>query len=216
MATSAKHELVVEVDLDVPGETARQARVFVLWFLCLGIAVAAAAFRRPQMSPAERDSEATTTLMESYRRDVLGIAALGLLLPGILTWWTRVRRRRGGPHARGIAVAVTEDGELRLWGRGYGQRVSLAGAQVNERLVDVYSGRMGQWRQRRLSVRAGRPLPGLPAELQVATPAVAEDETLGFTLVGGEGDCVELNRDNYLQVQRLVRKHVEPAVEGAP
>jgi hypothetical protein len=195
----------VRAELDVPGETRRQLSVFLLWLACLACAVAVAVARRP------RGEEAA---LDAHTRERLAIAAgLGLGLPSLLTFWITHRRRRGGPHARGIVVDVTSAGELRLWGRGYGQRVPLDGADVSERLVDVYSGRLGAWRQRRLVVRARRAIPGMPGELHVATPATEADEALGLALVGGEGDCVELSREDYLSVLAAVHQFLVP---GSP
>jgi hypothetical protein len=70
-------------------------------------------------------------------------------------------------------------------------RVPLSGAVVKERLVDVYAGRLGAWRQRRLRVRSrGR-------EIEVATTARAADADEGLTVEGGEGDCIEIDRDDF-------------------
>ena len=206
VATLGDQALEVHVDLDVPGETGRQARVFALWFLCLGAAVTLAAMRRPYIPATKRDSPEGDAEMSAYRFDALRIAlGLGVAAPGLLTWWITYRRRRGGPHPRGIAVAITPAGELRLWGRGYGQRLRLAGALVEERLVDVYTGRLGAWRQRRMRIRAKLPIPGMPSEIELATPSIDEDEGLDLPLHGGEGDCVELVRDDYLRVLRRAR-----------
>ena len=124
---------------------------------------------------------------------------LGLLLPACITWIVRARYRRGGGHARGIVVDVT-DGELRIWGRGYGARVRLEGADVSERLVDVYAGRLGAWRQRRLRVRAASGArAGFSSEIELATPALASDD--GLRVEGGEGDCVELSREDFVAVR---------------
>ena len=42
---------------------------------------------------------------------------------------------------RGVSSLMsTEEGELRLWGRGYGTRLAIQGAEVSERLVDIYAG----------------------------------------------------------------------------
>jgi hypothetical protein len=202
-------ELEVRADLDVPGETGRQARVLGIWVLCLILAVGLAILRRPQTPATMRQSPQHDAQVETWRRERLLIALLfGLALPAALTWRTTQRHRRGGAHARGITVDVTREGELRLWGRGYGERVALAGAELGERLVDVYSGRQGAWRQRRLRVRPKRPLPGHGLrELELATPASDGDLDLGLRLEGGEGNCVELGRDEYLKVLELVQKH---------
>jgi len=198
-------ELVVRVDLDVPGETSRQARVFAIWLFCLATAVTVAVVRRPYVPPTRRSTEAQDDMMAAYRRERFGIAVgLGLILPGLLTWWVTHRRRRGGPHPRGIRVAVTPDGQLLLWGRGYGQRLRLQDAELEEFLVDVYTGRLGAWRQRRLRIRAKRLLPNMPTTLELAT-LVDDDTTLDLPLVGGEGDCVELTHDDFEAVRAAVR-----------
>lgn len=200
------YELVVPVDLDVPGETSRQARVFAIWFFSLAIAVTVAVIRRPYVPVTRRGSPAQQEAMDAYRRERFAIAVgLGLITPGLLTWWMTHRRRRGGPHPAGIRVAITADGELRLWGRGYGQRLRLAGAELEEFLVDVYTGRLGAWRQRRLRIRAKRLLPNMPNTLELATP-VAEDTELDLPLIGGEGDCVELSKADFDEVLRAARR----------
>ena len=124
-------------------------------------------------------------------------------MPGLLTWWVTHRRRRGGPHPRGIRLAVTDDGQLLLWGRGYGQRLRLEGAQLEEFLVDVYTGRLGAWRQRRLRIRAHKLLPNMPNTLELATP-VDDDHGLDLPLIGGEGDCIELTPDDFVRVKEAV------------
>jgi hypothetical protein len=198
--------LEVRAELDVPGETGRQARVFALWCACLLLAVVVAAYRRPVVPQRARDTDEQQQILASFKRERLTIAlALGLALPGLGTLLLTHRHRRGGAHARGIVVDVTRDGQLRLWGRGYGQRVLLEGAEVQERLVDLYSGRMGSWRERRLSIRARKVLPGSPSVFELGTLAEAEDERLGLALVGGEGDCIELRRADYLAVLEQVR-----------
>jgi hypothetical protein len=83
--------------------------------------------------------------------------------------------------------------------------VALPGAEVRERLVDVYAGRLGAWRQRRLRVRSAARTGG--REIELATPARAADMSEGLPVEGGEGDCVELGREAY---DRL-RAHVVAA-----
>lgn len=202
-------EVLLEVrgELDVPGETGRQARVFALWFAFLLLAVVVASYRRPVVPERARGTDEGVQMLEAHRRERAGIAlTLGLALPGLITAWLTHWHRRGGGHARGIVVDVTKDGELRLWGRGYGQRVLLEGAEVTERLVDVYTGRMGAWRQRRLSIRARKVLPGSPSILELGALAEDADERLGLALVGGEGDCVELRREDFLAIVSAVRE----------
>ena len=191
----AEHRFVAQAELDLAGETRRQVLVFVIWLGCLGAAVTVAALRRPTGGAD----------LSGFTAERLAIAGtLGLVLPALLTWWVTHRRRRGGPHPRGITVDVTADGELRVWGRGYGQRLVLDGASHREQLVDMYSGRLGAWRQRRLTVVAARPTPGMPSELSLACVATDEDAALDLRLVGGEGDCLELARTDYLRLRDLV------------
>jgi hypothetical protein len=202
----------VTADLDVPGETSRQLRVFLVWFFSLALAVVLGSAARPRVAIGQEGGAAGGAEVTRSRVARLQIAGLvGLLLPAALTWAVTRWHRRGGGHARGIVVDVTADGELRLWGRGYGSRVSLASADVRERLVDVYAGRLGAWRQRRLRVRAaGVPMGGRAAEIELATAAWREDADEGLKVEGGEGDCVELERDDYV----LVRAAVLEAARG--
>jgi len=146
----------IRATLDVPGETRRQAVVFAIWLLSLAAAVfvgSAVGTHIPAYvsDPEEQEQELSRSRMARAKVALV----LGLLCPSLLTFYVGRRRRRGGAHARGIRAEVTQDGELRLWGRGYGTRLSLGGARVEERLVDLYAGRLGAWRERRLSVSSG-------------------------------------------------------------
>lgn len=196
--------LSIVADLDVPGETRRQTTVFALWLLCGALAVGVTVMRRPTSSNPNRPVDEAVMAVHKRERLLIG-GGLGVLLPALLTWWVTHRRRRGGPHPRGITIDVTDDGELRVWGRGYGQRIALAGAEITERLVDVYSGRLGAWRQRRLTIRAQKPIVGMPSELSLATPAEDNDQDEDLPLVGGEGDCIEVRRPDYLSVLKAAR-----------
>jgi hypothetical protein len=190
-------------DLDLPGETGRQARIFVTWFLCLLLAVIVGSAVGAHVSPGDEGSLRADRELSRARVAKAKVAlVLALVLPAALTYVLNARYRRGGAHARGIVVDVTDDGELRIWGRGYGTRVLLAGADVKERLVDVYAGRLGAWRQRRLKVRAS--LKGGGREIELATTAVRADMSEGLSVEGGEGDCVELDRDDFDRVRALV------------
>jgi len=183
--------------LDVPGETRRQAIVFAIWFLSLAAAVivgSAVGTHIPAYvsDPEEQEQELSRSKM-ARAKVALG---MGLLCPTLLPFYVGRRRRRGGPHARGIRLEVTRDGELRLWGRGYGSRLPLADARVEERLVDLYAGRLGAWRERRLTVSSGS------REIEIGTLATDEDQ--GLPLVGGEGDCVEFDREDYLRLRTSI------------
>jgi hypothetical protein len=188
----------VAATLDLPGETGRQARIFVAWAACLALAVIVGSIVRAR---SEDD-------LSRARADKAKVAiVLGLALPALLTWALNRSYRRGGRHARGITVDVTADGELRVWGRGYGARVALEGAQLQERLVDVYAGRLGAWRQRRLRVRAGSVAAaarGGSREIEIATTATVRDLDEPLAVEGGEGDCIEIDRDDFDRIRDLV------------
>jgi hypothetical protein len=206
--------LEVRADLDLPGETTRQWRVFLIWFVCLAITVGMAVSTRPTAQPSAQDhardlAEHEARLQPWRRQRLLLVVVLGVGFPSLLTWWMTRRRRRGGPHPRGIVIDLTEDGELRLWGRGYGRRVLLEGSEISERLVDVYTGRLGAWRQRRIRVRPSRPLADNIGAFELATPAIDDDLDLGLRLEGGEGDCIELKREDYLQLVEAIRARSE-------
>lgn len=202
-------EVTVEVraDLDVPGETGRQARVFMIWFGCLALAVLLGVIARPRVSVGEEWTVRGKKEIARSQSDRLKVAATaGLLLPALLTWGLGYWRRRGGGHARGIVIDVTRRGELRVWGRGYGQRIYLPGAVVTERLVDVYAGRLGAWRQRRVRIRRATVSPeGGSSELELATPARASDMDEGLRAEGGEGNCIELDREAYEAILTTLR-----------
>jgi hypothetical protein len=204
-ASSDGSVLEVRAALDLPGETARQTKIFAVWALCLFLAVAlssiAASFTAADVDAF--DGTDRELALKRAARVRVGLP-VGLLLPAVLTWIVHHRHRRGGGHARGIAVDVTADGELRIWGRGYGTRVVIANGEVSERLVDVFTGRLGAWRQRRIKVRSKTPARGSVAEIELATTAVASDSDLGLKLEGGEGDCVELEREDFLRVREAI------------
>ena len=160
----------IRASLDVPGETRRQATVFAIWFLFLLVAVFAASVVGTHIPAYVSDVEAQEQELSRSRAARAKVALLvGLVCPSILTLYVSRRRRRGGQHARGIRLEITREGELRLWGRGYGTRLPLAQARIRERVVDLYAGRLGAWRERRLSVLSGS------REIEVGTRA-ADDE----------------------------------------
>jgi hypothetical protein len=200
----------VRAQLDVPGETGRQARIFTLWGACLALAVALGAMvGDPSVS---MDADGTEHARRELARARAARAKVGLLsglvLPALLTWGVNARYRRGGAHARGIVVDITEGGELRVWGRGYGSRVRLEGAAISERLVDVYAGRLGTWRQRRLRVRGKGPGRGAE-EIELATLACAADLDAGLKVQGGEGDCIELGREDFDRLRVLILERAQ-------
>jgi hypothetical protein len=198
-------------ELDLPGETGRQGRIFAAWLACLALAVVVGSAVGAHLSLSDEGSlRAQRELSRSRWAKAKVALVLGLALPALLTWAINGRYRRGGAHARGITVDVTRDGELRLWGRGYGTRVLLAGAEVKERLVDVYAGRLGAWRQRRIRIRSKARAGG--REIEIATTARAADMREDLPVEGGEGDCIEIDRDDF---DRL-RAHVIAAAKAAP
>lgn len=183
-------------DLDLPGETGRQARIFAVWLACLAIAVIVGSAVGAHVAFEDEGSPRAEQELSRARAAKAKVAlVLGLLLPAALTWGLNQRYRRGGAHARGITVDVTGGGEIRVWGRGYGTRVPIEGAEVKERLVDVYAGRLGAWRQRRLRVRASPR--GGGRQIEIATTARASDMDEGLSVEGGEGDCIELDREDF-------------------
>lgn len=210
--------LEVRADLDVPGETGRQARVFMIWFCCLALAVILGIRARPMVSAAEEWTPRGRQEIARSRADRLKVAAAaGLLLPALLTWALTSWYRRGGGHARGIVIDVTRRGELRIWGRGYGQRLHLPGAIVTERLVDVYAGRLGAWRQRRVRIRRATVSPeGGSSELELATPARAADMDEGLRVEGGEGNCLEVQREAYDSILAQIREVLPDAQPVSP
>lgn len=191
---SGEPAVSIRASLDVPGETRRQATVFAIWLICLAAAVVVGSAVGTHIPAYASDPAAQEQELNRSRWARAEVAFfVGLLSPAILTFYVARRRRRGGPHARGIHLDITDEGEIRLWGRGYGTRLPLARARVRERLVDMYAGRLGAWRERRLSVRSGS------REIEVGTPAIDDDE--GLPLEGGEGDCVEFDRNDFLRLR---------------
>ncbi len=205
---SASDEAIVfrtEADLDLPGETGRQARVFAVWLVCLALAVIGASVVGAHVATEDDGTPRAARELSRSRAAKAKVAlVLGLALPILLTVGLNARHRRGGGHARGIVVDVTGDGELRIWGRGYGTRVAMEGAEVRERLVDVYAGRLGAWRQRRLRVRGAAKSGG--RDIEIATPARRSDMEEALSLEGGEGDCVEIPREAYDRLRDLLTR----------
>ena len=186
----------------MPGETRRQAVVFAIWLFCLLGAVAVGSAVGAHIPAYVSDEEAQKEELSRSRWARAEVAlVLGLALPSLLTLYVTRRRRRGGPHARGIRLEITEEGELRLWGRGYGSRLTLEGARVEERLVDLYAGRLGAWRERRLLVTGGGRL--------IAIGTLATEQDTGLTVQGGEGDCVEFEREDFMRVRAALERQGE-------
>jgi hypothetical protein len=190
--------------LDPPAETKRQVWTLLIWLVFLGAAVvvgAAFGTHAPTaLDPLTVDSgseEVQTELHRSHVARVKVAVILGLVAPTLFTWVLARRHRRNGAHAHGITVELTETDELRIWGRGYGSRVAIRDATVQERLVDVYAGRLGAWRQIRLVLRTRR------QTLELAAPARAGDDR-DLPLNGGEADCVELARDDYSRLKEEI------------
>lgn len=201
----------LRAQLDVPGETGRQTSIFAVWVFCLVLAVVVSSAFGAHLSLADEGSlHAERELARSRSAKARVALVLGLMLPALLTWGVNRRYRRGGGHARGITVDVTVAGELRMWGRGYGSRVRLEGAEISERLVDVYAGRLGAWRQRRLRVRAGTVIRDGSREIELATTAQISDMEEGLRVEGGEGDCIELAREDFDRLRESVMASRRP------
>jgi hypothetical protein len=142
--------------------------------------------------------EVQTEVHRSHVARLKVAVVLGVLAPTLFTLAFARRYRRNGAHARGITVELTEI-ELRIWGRGYGSRVAIREATMQERLVDVYAGRLGAWRQIRLLLRTRHQV------LELAAPARAEDDR-ELRVSGGEADCIELARDDYEGLKWEIRR----------
>jgi hypothetical protein len=202
--------------LDPPAETKRQAWTLFIWLLFLGAAVVVGAVvgtHAPSaLDPVMAEQGSSDVQAEVHRSHVARAkvaVVLGLVAPTLFTLLLARRHRRNGAHARGITVELTED-ELRIWGRGYGSRVTIRDATMQERLVDVYAGRLGAWRQIRLILRTRH------QTLELAAPAqVGDDRDLQVS--GGEADCVEVARDDYngLRRQILLRRGVGGSADAA-
>jgi hypothetical protein len=178
----------------------------------LGTAVVTAAevgtHTPPSVDPLTVDP-ATAEMQAELHRSRLArfevAIVLGLLLPAFFTLLVSRRHRRNGGYPRGISLEVTET-ELRIWGRGYGSRVTIRDAVVEERLVDVYAGRLGAWRQVRLRLRTRH------QDIEIAAPAAAGDERR-LRLEGGEADCVEFERKDYDAAKSEVLTRANPTPE---
>ena len=208
----------LQAALDPPAETKRQffTLVILVFFLASAIVAATALGTHvPGMiDPVTIDPQSGAAQAELRRSRLARVKVaffIGLAAPAFCTLWLRRRYRRHGEYARGITVELT-DTELRVWGRGYGTRVTVLGATVDERLVDVYAGRLGAWRQVRLRVRAKT------REIELAAQAEPQDLTRGLRLDGGEGDCVEVDREDYealrLEIDRRRGEAPEAGVSG--
>ncbi|MBK8251232.1 MAG: hypothetical protein IPK82_01005 [Polyangiaceae bacterium] len=205
----ASDAIVVEVraDLDLPGETGRQSKIFAVWVSCLFLAVVLSSIAASRAGDSSNDRIRTDAELAQKRvaRARVGIP-VGFFLPAVWSYLIHLRHRRGGGHARGIFIDVTHGGELRIWGRGYGSRVAID--EVDERFVDVYTGRLGAWRQLRLRVRAKSSARGTVNELEIATQALKSDLERDLRAEGGEGDCIELTREDYFRIRDAVFAHL--------
>jgi hypothetical protein len=201
--------------LDPPGETKRQLWTLGIWLFFLGAAIVAAVevgtHAPASLDPLSLDPQSHELDAELHRSRVarFKVAVLvGLAAPALCALLLARRYRRNGAHPRGITVELTET-ELRIWGRGYGNRVSVAGASIEERLVDVYAGRLGAWRQIRLRVRTRH------HTIELAAPGRAADEA-ALHVEGGEGDCVEIGREDYDVLKRTLLARRETRDPEAP
>jgi hypothetical protein len=201
--------------LDPPSETKRQFLTLLVWAFFLAAAVLVATVVGTHVpntvDPVTVDPQGDGARDELHRSRAarMKVALLvGLASPALCALWLRMRHRRHGVHARGITVELTE-GELRIWGRGYGSRVAIAGADLDERLVDVYAGRLGAWRQVRLRVRTKA------RAIELAAQAEERDGGRGLRLEGGEADCVELDRDDYDALKGELERRARGAPENA-
>jgi hypothetical protein len=194
----------IRASLDVPGETRRQATVFAIWFLFLLAAVFAASVVGTHIPAYVSDVEAQEQELSRSRAARAKVALLvGLVCPSILTLYVSRRRRRGGRHARGIRLEITREGELRMWGRGYGTRLPLAQAHIRERVVDLYAGRLER-RERRLGPSGSR---------NRSRTRAADDEDEEPPL--GERGTAELDRADF-SGSRPVRRSCRLATTEAP
>jgi hypothetical protein len=194
--------------LDPPAETRRQFLTLAIWCFFLASAVVAAAMVGPHVAtdvdaltldPGSYEAQSELHRARTARLKIAGL--VGLVAPAICTMLFSRRYRRRGAHARGITVELT-DTELRIWGRGYGSRVPFEGAELQERLVDVYAGRLGAWRQVRLRTS------NKTRAIELAAPASDADAKLGLHLAGGEADCVELDREDYEALKAELRRRL--------
>src|SRR3954469_5943947 len=92
-------------ELDLPGETGRQARIFATWFCCLALAVMVGSAVGAHVALSDEGSPRAAQEMSRARAAKAKVALLlGLALPALLTLALNARYRRGGAHARGIVV----------------------------------------------------------------------------------------------------------------
>jgi hypothetical protein len=201
--------------LDPPAETKRQFLTLVIWAFFLASAVLAAAFVGTHMpgmvDPVTVDPQGDGPREELQRSHLARVKVaflIGLASPALCALWLRRRYRRHGVYPRGITVELTAE-ELRIWGRGYGSRVAIRGAALEERLVDVYAGRLGAWRQIRMRVRTSA------RHIELAAQADERDRTRGLRLDGGEGDCVELDREDYDALRGEILRRTQTTTDGA-
>src|SRR4051812_8149842 len=92
-------------ELDLPGETGRQARIFATWFFCLALAVIVGSSVGAHIALSDEGSLRAEREMSRARAAKAKVAlVLGLALPALLTVVLNARYRRRGAHARGIVV----------------------------------------------------------------------------------------------------------------
>jgi len=94
------------------------------------------------------------------------------------------------------------DGELRIWGKGYGARVRVAGPSRRAARRRLRR-RLGAWRQRRLRVRARAEGVSATPPRSSSPPATPPTPPISASRAG-EGDCVELARSDFDAVRRKV------------
>ncbi|MCC7536974.1 MAG: hypothetical protein IT379_12210 [Deltaproteobacteria bacterium] len=165
---------------DSAAETKRAARSLFGWTAC-GIAAILLAAR----------------FFEHKLWIALGV---GLALPLVWSFLRNARFARGGGWARGIQLEL-DDRELRLWGRGYGTRVSLEDARLGRRFVICYLGRLGFYRQVRLVIASPR------ATIELAA-ATRPDERDREDFVTTEEQAVELEREELERLARVLEARI--------
>src|SRR5437763_1551099 len=99
-------DIVLEVrgDLDLPGETARQTKIFAAWITCLLLAIVVSSIAASRAGdPGGTGLRYTDEELAAKRAARVRVGLpIGLLLPAAITWIVHHRHRRGGGHARGI------------------------------------------------------------------------------------------------------------------
>ena len=133
LSESSEDGVILEVraDLDVPGETGRQAKIFVVWLACLTLAVILSSSVGAHIPMSASGTELAATATHAAQR-------LSTLTHLLQTITPHTRELDDPPPVRAVEVALHQaacvDGERRVGGRRHrSPRIARSGSSIEVR-----------------------------------------------------------------------------------